>query len=174
MAQTSIALRPRHGPPPETMPGVPHLQLSQNSPPAIRHQLWQRMTSLDDVLPGRSAISVPDSRALHLEPNAALGPPEAFLVRTEFAHLHAEGSLHVSLPTQGAEEAMAQGWAEPHPVVSMGLGPANWVMLYGPRDADELDVIWGLVRASHSFASRASLPSQEGGDEPDGNPEGRR
>lgn len=153
MSEISHRLRPRQGPPPETMPSTPHLQLSQNSSPAIKRELWQRMTSLDGVLPGRSGVSVPDSRALHLEPRAAVGPTEAFLVGTEFAHLHAEGSLHVSLPIELAEEAISQGWAEPHPVVSMGLGPRNWVMLYGPRDADELTTIWGLVRASHAFAT---------------------
>jgi hypothetical protein len=56
------------------------------------------------------------------------------------------------LPTEVATEAVAAGWAEPHPVALRGLIPPTAVMLYAPRDEAELDVIEGLVRASHAFA----------------------
>lgn len=49
-------------------------------------------------------------------------------------------------------EAVEAGWAEPHPVALRGLIPPTAVMLYAPRDEAELDVIEGLVRASHAFA----------------------
>jgi hypothetical protein len=56
------------------------------------------------------------------------------------------------LPTETVTEAVAAGWAEPHPVALRGLIPPTAVMLYAPRDQAELDVIESLVRDSHAFA----------------------
>lgn len=99
-----------------------------------------------------SLISVPGARALWLE--EARGPPEAFMIGQEFAHLHPgpDQSLHIMLPPQLAEEAIEAGWAEQHPVARRGLIPANAVMVYAPRDDEERDVVEQLVRASHAFA----------------------
>ncbi len=104
-----------------------------------------------------SRISVPGARALVLAPGEAVGPPEAFLIDREFAHVHPapDHSLHAMLPIETVSEAVAAGWAEPHPVALSGLIPSNAVMLYAPRDEAELDVIERLVRASHAFARSA-------------------
>ncbi len=112
------------------------------------------MSSLQGVRVGRSGISRPESRALHLEPRLALGPPEAFVVGTEFAHLHRSvaGSLHVMLPPVLANRAIEQGWAEMHPASRAGYQPDTLVMLYGPRDRGELETIWSLVKSSYTFA----------------------
>jgi hypothetical protein len=59
------------------------------------------------------------------------------------------------LPTETVTEAVAAGWAEPHPVALRGLIPPTAVMLYAPRDQEELDVVEHLVRASHAFARSA-------------------
>jgi hypothetical protein len=56
------------------------------------------------------------------------------------------------LPTETVAEAVAAGWAEPHPVALRGLIPPTAVMLYAPRDEAELDVIETLVRASYAFS----------------------
>ncbi len=144
----------RAGARPRTTPATPHVQLDQQAPRPLQDLLWQRMTSLDGVRTGRSGISLPQTRALHLDTRLAQGPVEAFMIGTEFAHLHGDGSgsLHVALPSDLAADAIRKGWAEQHPVVTMDMGPDTWVMLYGPRDDQELEVIWQLVRASHSFA----------------------
>jgi hypothetical protein len=59
------------------------------------------------------------------------------------------------LPIETVNEAVAAGWAEPHPVALRGLIPSNAVMLYAPRDETELNVIERLIRASHAFARPA-------------------
>jgi hypothetical protein len=48
--------------------------------------------------------------------------------------------------------AVDAGWAEPHPVARMGLIPETAVMLYAPRDDDELAVSEMLLGASRQFA----------------------
>jgi phospholipase/carboxylesterase len=61
----------------------------------------------------------------------------------EFAHLHphSDGSLHLTLPRDLAEEVVAKGWGEPHVVVGWAT-----LMVYGPRDPAELKVVWSIVR----------------------------
>jgi Family of unknown function (DUF5519) len=148
-------LPPRPGGRPEARPGNPHQQLTQNAPADLQERLWQRMTGLDHVRTGRSVISLPDTRALHLEPQYAGGPATAFTPgSTEFAHLHGvdDGSLHLCLPEDQAVDAIAQGWAEYHPAVLMGMLPPTLVMVYGPRDDAELDVVAGFVERSYAYA----------------------
>jgi Family of unknown function (DUF5519) len=64
-------------------------------------------------------------------------------VSGEFAHLHphSDGSLHLTLPRDLAEEVVAKGWGEPHVVVGWAT-----LMVYGPRDPAELKVVWSIVR----------------------------
>jgi hypothetical protein len=120
-------------------------------------ELARRVFALPGVVEEASRISVPGARALVLAPEEAAGPPEAFLIDREFAHLHPapDHSLHAMLPTETVTEAVAARWAEPHPVALRGLIPPTAVMLYAPRDEADLDVIESLVRASHAFARPA-------------------
>jgi hypothetical protein len=149
-----MLLPPRPGSRPATTPTNPHTQRDQQ--PAGSEQrdlLAAAVFALPGVLERPSLISVPGARALWLAEGAA-GPPEAFLVGNEFAHLHPgpDLSLHAMLPPALAVEAVAAGWAEQHPVARRGLIPANAVMLFAPRDDAEREVVEGLVRASHAFA----------------------
>jgi hypothetical protein len=148
----------RAGDRPRTTPTNPHTQLSQQpDDPGLGAQLARRVFTLPGVSEEPSGISVPGARALVLAEEAAAGPPEAFLIGREFAHLHPapDHSLHAMLPLKIAEEAVAAGWAEPHPVALRGLIPRTAVMLYAPRNHAELDVIEQLVCASHAFARGA-------------------
>jgi hypothetical protein len=148
----------RAGNRPSTTPTNPHVQLDQQ-PSDVRwvQELARRVFELPGVVEQPSRISVPGARALVLAPGEPLGPPEAFMIDREFAHLHPapDHSLHAMLPPATASEAVAAGWAEPHPVALRGLIAPTAVMLYAPRDEAELDVIERLVRASHAFARPA-------------------
>jgi hypothetical protein len=157
----TFALPPRQGPRPSTTPTNPHTQLDQRPPARVIAGLADALFALPGVHERPSAISVPGARALWLEENDAHGPREAFLIGREFAHVHPlpDGSLHVALPPAVAEEAIAQGWAEVHPVARMGLIPANVVMLYAPRDDAEAAVALALVREALAFARGETRPS---------------
>lgn len=161
----TTALPHRAGPRPTTTPRTPHLQLDQPAPPGVEEQLRHKLASLRGVRTGRSGISAPSSLALILDREIAHGPAEAFMVGTEFAHLHGDGSgsLHLALPRALAADVAAQGWGELHPAVGMGLGPPTWVMVYGPRDEEEGLVVWGLIEQSHLFAQGPPSKSPGGG-----------
>jgi hypothetical protein len=154
----SLSLPRRAGDRPRTTPTNPHTQLDQQPPaPELVAELARRAFALPGVVEEPSRISVPGARALTLAAGEPAGPPEAFLIGREFAHLHPapDHSLHAMLPPEAAAEAIEAGWAELHPVALMGLIPMTAVMLYAPRDEEELGVIESLVRASHAFARPA-------------------
>lgn len=147
-------LPPRSGPRPATTPTNPHTQLDQQPADRVqRDRLAATLFALPGVVERPSRISVPGARALWLE-EGANGPPEAFMVGAEFAHLHpgADQSLHAMLPPSMADVAVEAGWAEPHPVARLGLIPPTAVMIYAPRDDSEREVVEALARASHAFA----------------------
>jgi phospholipase/carboxylesterase len=112
-------------------------------------------------LPGvstrQSAISVPGARGFMVQREQG-APLDAFLVPRagEFAHLHPgyDGSLHLALPPALAADAIAKGWAVAHPLAGVRLA-RGMVMVYGPRDAAELDSVAAIVGASHAYATGA-------------------
>lgn len=148
----------RRGTRPATTETNPHIQLDQQPEGSEqRGRLAAHLFALPGVEERASLISVPGARALCL-PGAVDAPPDAFLIDTEFAHLHPgrDQSLHVMLPPELVTEAVEAGWAEQHPVARRGDIPSNAVMLYAPRDDHERSVVTQLVRAAHEYASRTT------------------
>ncbi len=144
----------RRGSRPRTTPTNPHTQLEQNPEGQVVDELARRVFALPAVEERPSAISVPGARALWLSEEVPAGPPEAFMIGREFAHIHPmpDGSLHAALPPEVAQEAVEKGWAEQHPVARMGYIPHNVVMIYAPRDAEEIEVVAGLVVEAYYYA----------------------
>ena len=139
--------RPRTTAPTRTRP-FPHQQLDQLAPEPLQEALFQRAVRLPHVWVGRSLVSLPESRAFHLDVEAAKGPAAAFQRKTEFAHIHTDndGSLHLTLPPALYDEVKATGWGEPHPV-------SGTMMLFGPRNAEEVEVAWVILHASWRWAA---------------------
>lgn len=143
----------RVGPRPRTTPTNPHTQLDQNPAPEFQERLFEIGRSLPDVVVGPSGVSVPGARAFHL-PTQTEASPGTFMIDREFAHLHppADGSLHMTLPPDIIETVTQNGWGELHPLAGRYGLPPNIMMVYGPRNEDELAVVAALLRASHAFA----------------------
>jgi phospholipase/carboxylesterase len=143
----------RSGERPDVTWSIPQQQSTQNGPADLQEELLRRTSALAGVGVAPSQISVPGARAFTLA--GAAGPAEAFLVPqvAEFAHLHPayDGSLHLALPTDQAADLVTRGWGVPHMWAGTRLTP-GFVMVFGPRDADELDVVAGIVAASHAYA----------------------
>jgi phospholipase/carboxylesterase len=147
-------LPPRTGTYPKTSTNTPQEQLTQQSPPLLQERLFERLAKLPGVGTRDSAISVPGARALVIRKPG--GPAEAFLVPQvgEFAHLHPsyDGSLHLALPPPLAADALAKGWSVAHPLAGLRVTP-GMVMVFGPRDDDEVEVVAAIVATSHAWAS---------------------
>lgn len=149
-------LPPRRGDRPATTSTFPHRQLDQQpEDPTVRVALARRAFSLENVVERDSVVSVPGARALVLADDQAAGPHAAFMREREFAHFHPDPdwSLHLTLPDPVADAAIDRGWAELHLIARTEELPGSVVMVYAPRDADEAEAVWALLRASHQFAT---------------------
>lgn len=145
----------RNGEPPKTHYGLPHQQRSQNPDEALYEALASEMFSnLPEATEQASGISVPGARALVLDDGVEPGPDEAFMVGREFCHLHPpyDASLHLCLPVERVGEVVDADWGELHPLAAAGRVPATRLMVYAPRDRDELEVVYELVVESYRFA----------------------
>jgi len=149
-----LTLPDRSGDKPKTNYGLPHEQLDQNSPPEIHQHLKDRAFDFPFVERRPSIISVPGAEALWLQEEGGHGCAEAFMRGNEFAHVHPpyDGSMHMMLPKDLVAEALDRGWGESHPLVPQGQAPETLVMIFGPRDTDELEVIMSLIGESYRFA----------------------
>lgn len=135
----------------------PHTQLDQNAPHELQEKVFALARALPGVVVGPSHVSVPGARAFHL-PACAQPTDAGFMVEREFAHLHprSDGSLHMALPPAIVQTVVDNGWAELHPLAGKYGLPTNIVMVYGPRDDAEVEIVGALVRASHANACRDS------------------
>ncbi|GAA1544344.1 hypothetical protein GCM10009678_28780 [Actinomadura kijaniata] len=154
---TALTLPVRAGERPRTGPSVPHVQLSQNSPDEVRERLKRWMTeNLREAVIRPSEISEPGALAFFLDgaappAGAVLLPPR---LNAEFAHVHADGSLHMALSEEDQRELVDKGWGERHPLYSPTV---NVVMLYGPRTDGELRVAEAVIGASYRYATGHDL-----------------
>jgi hypothetical protein len=152
------ALARRAGPRPCTTVANPHSQLDQQPPREVIDDLVVRLQRMDGVLVGGSLRAPPGTIGFHLPLARARGPVEAFLLGREFAHVHPDpdGSLHLTLPSGLREAAILAGWAEPHPLAGRPSVSPQTVMVYAPRDEEEVEVVTALAEASRRYA--AGLP----------------
>jgi len=148
-----VSLRRRVGDRPTVSNEGPQTQLSQQSPPALWGELVARTFAIAGVEEGHSQVSPVSSRAVFLRERHEERAPETSLapgMRLEPVHLHgvADTSIHLCLPVTRGREVIEWGWAEPHQYGDFGTE----LLVYGPRDGDELDVVLGLIRESLAFA----------------------
>jgi phospholipase/carboxylesterase len=138
---------------------MPHQQLSDNAPAEIQEKLFERARSLSGVRTGPSRVSVPGARAFFME-DTSKAPADAFMIGSEFAHLHPsyDGSLHLVLPAEVATEVIDRGWGELHPMARGAARRAVPLMVFGPRNDEELEVVWLILRASFEFAGGLDEP----------------
>ena len=153
----ALLLPPRLGEQPDVTTGVPHIQLDQTSSDELLDDLSTRAFSLEGVVEQPSQVSLPGARALTVAPELP-ARPEAMIVGREFAHIHSSGSgggsLHLRLSTADAAEVVAEGWGEYHPFALDGTIP-NLLMVYAPRDDEDLDVVMTIIEAAVAFATNA-------------------
>ena len=159
MTRTALQLLPRTGPKPHTTSRLPHSQLDGHGPDSIVQQLHHYCFSTwsDTVSQEPSGISVPGARAMVLHPDCACHANQgAFMVGREFAHIHPSpdpGSMHLTLSATDATYVIDQGWGEDHYLVTQGRWPKGLVMIFSPRNDEELEQVKTIVAKSYEFAT---------------------
>ena len=152
-----LTLAPRTGEKPTTTNKIPHEQIDQNSPADVYASLKDRAFDFPHVTRCASKISVPGAEALWLETDQNHQCAHAFMIGNEFAHVHPsyDGSLHLMLSEEDVTELLAKGWGEPHIFAAIGMIPRNTMMVYAPRDNEEVDIVMDIIAASYEYAKHA-------------------
>lgn len=146
-------LHPRAGQRPEVSSEGPQRQLSQRSTPELWGLLVSRAFALPGVVEGHSQVSPVSSRAVFFEPDLPERAPETSLApgqRLEPVHLHGvhDTSIHLCLPRDRAIALVDLGWGQPHAYGDYGTE----LLVYGPRDEDELEAVLSIIAESLEFA----------------------
>lgn len=118
---------------------------------ALRSELIRRVRSLPGVREHLDAAR--GTRSWLLEAD----PPAGGAAGTCFARMHEDrgGSVHLHLPPHVAEVALRRGWGERHPHTGVPL-------VFGPRNLEEMEVVWDLLRAAYLFARGMwAMPTRE-------------
>lgn len=145
----------RIGERPSTTNTNPHTQLNQQ-PEDISYvqELMDWAFTLNNIKKKPSAISVPGAIAMCMEEKHTCKSCSAFMIGTEFAHFHPhpDYSMHLGLPKNDAATIIEKGWGEWHPLIKRGILPPNIIMMYAPRNQEELEVAKFIVEHSYNYA----------------------
>lgn len=146
----------RNGSAPDTADGIPHQQYSQNAPVTMQKALNHAVSSLPGIVFVSTPYSLAGSIGWRLEESYAGGLEGAFIRDSlEFGHQHtpSDGSLHMLLPNLVAHSALEKGWGVMHPWTDTLSGPqTEYVMIFGPRNEEELQTIWIISQISYYYA----------------------
>ena len=88
-------------------------------------------------------------------------PETAVVAQGEISHVHPDLSIHMYLSEPDARTVIDKGWGERHRLARrapwyywktfpLGVAP-TYVLVYGPRDDDEFEVVKRLLKASVGF-----------------------
>lgn len=155
------ALPTRQGPRPRTTSAPPHTQLDQQPAHSLTTEILAVAEQMPGVVFGWSRRAPEGTVGLYLERPLANGPEQAFMLDTEFAHAHPtpDFSFHLTLPEPLRSEAIEAGWVEPHPMAGYPGVSGLIVLMFAPRDLEELAVAQRLVNASWAYARGEGIQS---------------
>lgn len=151
----------RKGSRPKMLPGPLHIQCSGHGDRKYIDQLvsdvlrWPYVEGLADSSDPPTAIP------FRFQENVATLDSAPFIKAREFARvLLGAPTIYLALPLEYAHWAIVKGWAEPHYMGSFGLLPAGVVVVYTPKDREELSACYALFHAAyHSALAMNSRPS---------------
>jgi hypothetical protein len=159
----------RAGPRPKVSGIAPHRQVDQKATPAIFQDLRAAILGLAETNktklrhgtsclekhgPGLFALT-PINRSRHCN--------------GEVCHAHpSDGSIHLTLHPKDAAIVLQQAWGERHPLSTGGwlsrFVPAGFVMVYAPRDEEEVKIVMGIVKAAVWWVGGIDVEVAQGGE----------
>jgi len=138
---------------PGTTNSVPHLQIGVITNDVLSQELLREVANFPGVDIRATVISMHGTRGFMVSDKVKITRPERIVGGREFAHMHPDGSLHASLSSEHALEAVKKGWATYHPWSTEKSGWQGFVLIYTPQSQGELQVILRLIKASYSFVT---------------------
>jgi hypothetical protein len=152
----------RKGRRPKTIVGPLHIQCNGHGDPRYAKQLAKDVLSWPRIDATSSSGMSVGTVCFRLEQAATSDEPSAFIGAREFARIHlGVPTLVLALPVVWAHLAIVRGWAESHYLCSFGLMPRGAVLLFSPRNVDELAICYSLFYTSYRSACKC-VPERAG------------
>jgi hypothetical protein len=149
------ALPARKGSRPKTLIGPLHIQCNGHGDPKYLKQLVDDVLTWPHIESTPSSMSHSDTIPIRLEEVATTSDSSAFIGPREFVRvILGAPTIYLALPLVSAHWAIVRGWAEPHYLRSFGLMPAGAVLVYIPKDREELSVCYSLFAEAYHFACK--------------------
>lgn len=145
----------RKGKRPKTIRGPLHVQCNGHGDSKYLSQLVDKILTWPYIESPGTFVRRSDTIPIRLMETATSSDPTAFITAREFARVLREApTIYLALPLVCAHWAIVRGWAEPHYLGSLGLMPAGTVVVYTPKNDEELEVCYSLFSESYTFACK--------------------
>ena len=132
-----------------------HIQCNGHGDLKYLNQLVDEVLTWPYVESAQPFISRSSTIPNRLTEMAASSDPSAFINDREFARvLLGAPTIYLVLPLLCAHLPIVRGWAEPHYLGSQGLMPAGTVIVYTPKDIEELAVCFVLFSESYHLGRK--------------------
>jgi len=135
------------------------IQLNQPAPIIVQEELITAVAALPNVLLWESPNSLPGAIGWILGESLDTDEKGDLIAGSEFGHQHRNevGSMHLNLPATASQIVLEKGWAVLHPfsTVIHGSRAVDYLLVYAPRDNEDLKIVWLIVQASYAFARGA-------------------
>jgi hypothetical protein len=146
----------RPGPNPTATFEIPHQQLNQPAPIVVQEELITAVAALPNVLLWESPNFLPGAISWILGESLNTDEKGDLTAGSEFGHQHRNevGSMHLNLPAAASQIVLEKGWAVLHPLSAVihGSRAVDYLLVYAPRDNEDLKIVWLIVQASYAFA----------------------
>jgi hypothetical protein len=158
VAFASGGLPARKGPRPKTIAGPVHIQCGGHGDPKYLDRLLNDVLSWPYVEPAAPPAKGSGAIPIRLAEAAVGNDSSAFISGREFARvLLGAPTIILALPLVCAHWAIVKGWAEPHYLRSFGLMPPGTVLVYTPKNREDLAVCYALFSESYHFACASAV-----------------
>lgn len=143
---------------------VPHRQTDQHNNEAIRklqQQIFDDMAaSKEYALEYKMSYLERNNPGLFLRDSTASNPTVVPVSHGEVGHIHHfDGSMHIILSPSDTKTVIEAGWGELHGLAGDGRAAKTYMMIYSPRDKNELAITQKILEAAVKYASTIPMKS---------------
>ena len=137
---------------------VPHRQLDQLPGAGMNRKIAlifdAQVSRRSDLLRYELSFFEKRNQAVFLRDPAG-GHADAKASHGEIAHVHpSDGSMHMIFGAADARRVIEAGWGECHPLAGRRGLPESYILVYPPRDENELEMTQHLLDAAVSHMAR--------------------